>query len=70
MRINTWTLQHFAFYKQLIWHLLSFNRTAVISDIKAYFSNTSMMSFLLLKRILHGYVLLKLRRDKKEKNEM
>ena len=70
MRLYTWTLQHFIFYKQLIWHLLSFNRTALMSDIKMYVTNGPMLSFMIVRRIVHGYMLLKLRRDKKGKKEI
>ena len=70
MRLYTWTLQYFIFYKQLIWHLLSFNRTALMSDIKMYVTNGQMLSFMIVRRIVHGYMLLKLRRDKKGKKEI
>lgn len=70
MKLYTWTLQHFAFYKQLILHLLSFNRTALMADIKTYVTNTSMLTFLLVKRVIHGYMLFKLRKDKRVTKEM
>lgn len=70
MKLYAWTLQHFAFYKQLIMHLLSFNGKALMVDLRSYVTNVSMMSFLILRRFLHGYVLFRLRKDKPEKKEI